>query len=195
MSTPFQKDLPILIDVSGSTATIVRIPYIKGLKDTADFLWATTDVAIWSTSETGIGIMASAIATLRPLFRHVLGRNNFLGAASSGGTKKWGSKTDPSAQGYFKSTSQSDNVELGLRSDVGNGRSGITTTIQGNPFDEAEIDRAGRPRKNSQGQLRPAKGWGAPETKIADDSSEEFEPQTQSEWGIRKTMVVDTRNG
>lgn len=37
------------------------------MQDTSDFLYSVTDVAVWSTAETGIGISASCIATLRPL--------------------------------------------------------------------------------------------------------------------------------
>jgi len=48
---------------------MIRVPYIKVLALTDDFLFATTDVAIWSTIEPGLGIVAAAGATLRPLFR------------------------------------------------------------------------------------------------------------------------------
>ncbi|OCK74960.1 hypothetical protein K432DRAFT_309581 [Lepidopterella palustris CBS 459.81] len=58
----------------GSTATIVRIPYVHGLAETSDFLWTTTDIAIWSTVEPGIGITAGCIATLRPILQVVLWR-------------------------------------------------------------------------------------------------------------------------
>ncbi|KAG0651037.1 hypothetical protein D0Z07_2499 [Hyphodiscus hymeniophilus] len=50
-------------------ATMIRIPYIKVLALTDDFLFATTDVAIWSTVEPGLGIVAAGAVTLRPLFR------------------------------------------------------------------------------------------------------------------------------
>jgi hypothetical protein len=50
-------------------ATMIRIPYIKVLSLTQDFLFATTDVAIWSAIEPGLGIVAAAAATLHPLFR------------------------------------------------------------------------------------------------------------------------------
>ncbi|TGZ77567.1 hypothetical protein EX30DRAFT_293448, partial [Ascodesmis nigricans] len=53
----------------GSTATVVRLPYLHALRDVDDFLWGTTDMAIWSTVEPGIGITAGCMATLRPLFR------------------------------------------------------------------------------------------------------------------------------
>ena len=53
----------------GCVAVVVRIVYIYQLKMNADFLWDTTDLAIWSALEPGIGITAGSIATLRPLFR------------------------------------------------------------------------------------------------------------------------------
>lgn len=55
--------------IRASTATIIRIPYIHTLNNKADFLYATTDVAIWSCSETGLGITAANAVTLRPLIR------------------------------------------------------------------------------------------------------------------------------
>jgi hypothetical protein len=75
-----QKFLVALILAMGaiaSTATIVRIPYLSSLSNMADFLYATTDVAIWSACETGLCIVAASGATLRPLFREM----NILGTA------------------------------------------------------------------------------------------------------------------
>ncbi|USP75452.1 uncharacterized protein yc1106_02726 [Curvularia clavata] len=60
----------IALAAIGSTATIIRLPYtstIKGYK--GDFLYRTTDFAIWSTVEVGLGITAGSIATLRPLLK------------------------------------------------------------------------------------------------------------------------------
>lgn len=42
---------------------------VHHLIESNDFLWSTTDVAIWSTVEPGIGIAAASIATLRPLWQ------------------------------------------------------------------------------------------------------------------------------
>jgi hypothetical protein len=53
----------------GSVGTIVRMFYLHTLMNGPDFLYATTDVALWSTIEPGIGITAGSIACLRPLFR------------------------------------------------------------------------------------------------------------------------------
>ncbi|KAH1406794.1 hypothetical protein KXW28_000309 [Aspergillus fumigatus] len=51
-----------------SAAVIVRIPYLHYYKDD-EFLYATTDISIWSNVEASLGIMAGSLVTLRPLFR------------------------------------------------------------------------------------------------------------------------------
>ncbi|KAF4922613.1 hypothetical protein CGCVW01_v005206 [Colletotrichum viniferum] len=56
----------------GSTATIVRAFYIPTLLDGENFLYETTNFAIWSTVEPGVGIIAASIATLRPLYKLVV---------------------------------------------------------------------------------------------------------------------------
>lgn len=50
-------------------ATVVRIPYAKQLLSDPDYLYNFTDLAIWSTIEIGLGLTASSLATLKPLFR------------------------------------------------------------------------------------------------------------------------------
>ncbi|KAL7626268.1 hypothetical protein AAE478_003038 [Parahypoxylon ruwenzoriense] len=55
-----------------SSATFVRIPYIWQLNQDGDYTYQFTDIAIWSTVENGLGLTASSIATLRPLFRKAL---------------------------------------------------------------------------------------------------------------------------
>jgi len=56
-----------------STATIVRLFYVWQLNHNEDTLYKFTDLAIWSTVENGLGLTASSIATLRPLFKSFLG--------------------------------------------------------------------------------------------------------------------------
>ncbi|KAK6208181.1 hypothetical protein LQW54_007089 [Pestalotiopsis sp. IQ-011] len=62
----------LALGVLASTATLVRIPYIWQLTHSVDFLYIFTDFTIWSTVENGVGIIASSIATLRPLFRKAM---------------------------------------------------------------------------------------------------------------------------
>ncbi|EHA23249.1 hypothetical protein ASPNIDRAFT_207175 [Aspergillus niger ATCC 1015] len=51
-----------------SAGVIVRIPFLPTYKDT-EFLYATTQISIWSNVEAGLGITAGCLVTLRPLFR------------------------------------------------------------------------------------------------------------------------------
>ncbi|KAK8058863.1 hypothetical protein PG994_009311 [Apiospora phragmitis] len=87
----------VLLLAAGVIATIVRFPYLYSLTDVDDFLYSTSDVAIWSTVETGIAITTAGLATLRPLFRSVFG----LGSSAPG------AGTSAQQQGYLKTNSQS----------------------------------------------------------------------------------------
>ncbi|OAA64899.1 hypothetical protein ISF_04309 [Cordyceps fumosorosea ARSEF 2679] len=51
-----------------SIAVLVRVAYMHTFYD-PDFLWATTDIAIWSTIEMGLALSAASCSTLRPLAR------------------------------------------------------------------------------------------------------------------------------
>ncbi|KAF2830824.1 hypothetical protein CC86DRAFT_316413 [Ophiobolus disseminans] len=97
----------------GSTATIIRIPYIDGLNDIPEFLYSTIDVAIWSTCETGIGLAASAGATLRPLLRQVFGELSTHGTSSRKHSRMWAG-AHPSRSGYKPHPSQGDHNEIPL---------------------------------------------------------------------------------
>ncbi|PYH49734.1 putative integral membrane protein [Aspergillus saccharolyticus JOP 1030-1] len=70
-----------------SSATIIRIPWVHTFSD-PDFLYATVEIALWSNIETGLGITAGSLATLRPLVRHWLGSHsdpNYYGRSPFGG--------------------------------------------------------------------------------------------------------------
>ena len=60
---------------------VVRLAFFHTLSD-PDFLWATVDVAIWSTVEEGLAITAGSLATLHPLLRIVLAKLGLLTATS-----------------------------------------------------------------------------------------------------------------
>src|SRR5437588_1456639 len=90
---------------SASTATIIRIPYITGLKPGSDFLYAATDVSIWSMIETGLALSASAAATLRPLYRKFTNRS-FGGHTTPQGATGYHQNTQASARaGYMRNGS------------------------------------------------------------------------------------------
>ncbi|KAH7018006.1 uncharacterized protein B0I36DRAFT_368060 [Microdochium trichocladiopsis] len=68
-----------------SLGLVVRLPWLLKLRDTEDFLWSTIDIAIWSTVEGGLAIVAGNLATLRPLYRYLMQEFGFTrGSAQSG---------------------------------------------------------------------------------------------------------------
>ncbi|KAK8129080.1 hypothetical protein PG984_010188, partial [Apiospora sp. TS-2023a] len=67
-----------------SIATIVRMVYIPTLLNGDDFLYATTDIAIWSTVEVGVGITTLSVAALHPLVSQWRCRRGILPYAGAG---------------------------------------------------------------------------------------------------------------
>jgi hypothetical protein len=104
----------------GSTATVVRMFYLHTLMNGPDFLYATTDVAIWSTVEPGIGITAGSIATLRPLIRDWLWRVGLASTPRNGRSRTYypsdSGQKRARRRGYRRSISPSDLVPTELRS-------------------------------------------------------------------------------
>src|SRR2546423_3647415 len=62
----------------GSVATLIRIKAIHQIAKSTDFLYENFDLAIWSSVEISIAIIAASVATYRPLFR------TFFSSGSSG---------------------------------------------------------------------------------------------------------------
>ena len=101
-SNPYPHPLFTLTYISSDracTAPIIRIPHLFGYTDNSDFLCAlarlsnllisqyaniypgsTTDIAIWSVIELGIGIIVISLPSLGPLFRNI----PFFAAVASG---------------------------------------------------------------------------------------------------------------
>ncbi|KAF2797316.1 hypothetical protein K505DRAFT_269741 [Melanomma pulvis-pyrius CBS 109.77] len=88
----------IALAAIGSTATIIRLPYTSTLKEyKGDFLYRTTDFAIWTTVEVGVGITAGSIATLKPLMKSAIASLGTTRGQNSSGmpwSKATGSKLD-----------------------------------------------------------------------------------------------------
>ncbi|KNG87677.1 polytopic membrane protein [Aspergillus nomiae NRRL 13137] len=74
-----------------SVAVLVRMAYVETLRD-PDFLYATVGIAVWSNIETGLGIFAGSLATLRPLLRMIrpgTGRSYNKNTPSTPGSRTW----------------------------------------------------------------------------------------------------------
>jgi hypothetical protein len=59
---------------SGSTATIVRIPYLVAIKSQVNYLYAISEICIWSTVEVGLSLLTAGLATLQPLWKSWFGK-------------------------------------------------------------------------------------------------------------------------
>jgi hypothetical protein len=127
------------------------------LTETEDFLWANTDVSIWSTVEPGIGIIASSMATMRPLFVAFFSRSKLFGSTTNGNTYP----KNASQLGYFRRRENISVDELELHSDLGKNIR-VTTTVT-----NTQSSLPGRNREacnNSSESERALKGehkWGA----------------------------------
>ncbi|KAI1848019.1 hypothetical protein JX265_002024 [Neoarthrinium moseri] len=72
-----------------SGAVVVRFAYLPRFRD-PDFLWATVDIAIWSTVEQGLAVAAGSLATLRPLIKLVGWKLGLTTGPSAFGTSSYG---------------------------------------------------------------------------------------------------------
>ncbi|KIW08155.1 uncharacterized protein PV09_01088 [Verruconis gallopava] len=67
----------------GGVASMVRLNYVSRLATAVETWFADANlVAIWSAIEPGLGICASSLATLRPLFRGIFGTNSSFSNSS-----------------------------------------------------------------------------------------------------------------
>ncbi|KAI1335476.1 hypothetical protein F5Y15DRAFT_409069 [Xylariaceae sp. FL0016] len=92
----------LALGIIASAATIVRIPYIWQLAHDEDVLYEFTDLAMWSTVELGLGLTASSIATLRPLFK------TFFGGTQNRHSTQWPSNNRGSETLKFHCRGPSD---------------------------------------------------------------------------------------
>ncbi|GAB7343798.1 hypothetical protein MBLNU457_1769t1 [Dothideomycetes sp. NU457] len=67
--------LLILLGMLGSIVSVVRIPYVSGLRPASGYKFFTNfiPICLCSVVESGIGIIALALAACRPLWRQVIG--------------------------------------------------------------------------------------------------------------------------
>ena len=142
-----------------------------------EFLWRTTDVAIWTTVEVGIGITAGSFATLRPLLQRLFSILNLTSSKDSedrSGTRKtsrisklhFGKKSQSKSQSKSQNKSQlrshaklaSVNDEGQVMEDLnfGGAKEGTTTRItakskQTNGLSWAEVSNNGSEEDVSSG--------------------------------------------
>ncbi|KAF7532905.1 hypothetical protein G7054_g7549 [Neopestalotiopsis clavispora] len=183
-----------------STATIVRFPYLYSLTDIGDFLYSTADVAIWSTVETGLGITAACVATLRPLLKTFFGGSSARGNGTSARAAGW------HRTGSDHHTKGGDAFDM---HDVTSNKFGVTTVIDygkqnGNGQDiEGQKDTKGDAGSEGSGSIHD-NDWNSSESNLADKAAQQdLRHGAHSQqgggnggaWNITvKKSIVQTRN-
>lgn len=114
---------------SASTATIVRIVYIKSLTETDDYSWEGINLVKWSMVEPAIAITAMNIATLRPLFKNFF---HFASKKFDGSTDEEDGRVSGDSQKPFRGHANSVNANdysVEFAQLLGLSRVGVTTMI------------------------------------------------------------------
>lgn len=191
---------------SASSATIVRFPYLHTLTEVSDFLYATSDVAIWSTVETGIGITASAVATLRPLLRSFFGEGSSApGHGTSARQFPRSVSNHPKGAGYLRSNGMGGEEAFDMHENVGK-RIGVTTVIDhgkmNGDFDleaaKSHDDGISDASVSDGGGGSRADDWNNSQSNLADQTAQQEHQQNKSGsgqgWNITiKKSIVHTR--
>jgi hypothetical protein len=64
--------LELTVYSSAGAASLVKAVYIVNYGKTGDFLWDSSDIAIWTVIEVGVGIVSASMPALKPLFKRAL---------------------------------------------------------------------------------------------------------------------------
>jgi len=128
MNVRTKISVSIVLGLGGiaAIAVLVRIPYVRILVNSTDFLYDCTNVVIWTSIEPGLGLTAASLATLRPLLKAFLSRTRLYGATGAPNNQHtYGKSTlhsrskfsmSVTRKGYVKSTSNgAEDLELGDR--------------------------------------------------------------------------------
>ncbi|RBR26118.1 uncharacterized protein FIESC28_01146 [Fusarium coffeatum] len=66
-TTKISVSIVLGLAAMASLCTIIRLPYLKAFFDTQDYLYDVANIVLWSTAESGIGIIAGSLPPLRKL--------------------------------------------------------------------------------------------------------------------------------
>ncbi|KAF5710641.1 integral membrane protein PTH11 [Fusarium mundagurra] len=96
------------IAAMASLCTIIRLPYIKALSDPHHYLYNVAYIVLWSTVESGIGIIAGSLPSLRKLISSRFHFNTSTGRSPANitpfsGTNRATSQPVLSARGTYRS--------------------------------------------------------------------------------------------
>jgi hypothetical protein len=197
--TSFHISLPCsssshLCHISASIATIIRIPYINGLKPGSDFLYNATDVSIWSMIETGLALSACAAATIRPLYRK-LTNQSLNGHATPQGATAYPQNTLGSVRaGYMRSGSGNDHnhgEDINIQRDPGK-TTGIRTEIRPYVGSDDLIYLTSWPEEGQSDVVEVDKASSSSQKKLKDDEESNLQAADIS-TEIWKAMAVSSK--
>ncbi|KAI8682384.1 hypothetical protein NCS56_00361000 [Fusarium sp. Ph1] len=83
MATKVSISIILGLGVLASIATIVRLPYIKFYADPTDYPYNVGNIALWSVFESGTGIIAGSLPSLRRLLKNWVNFDSSHGHSSS----------------------------------------------------------------------------------------------------------------
>lgn len=176
-----------------SSATIVRFPYLNSLTDIDDFLYATSDVAIWSSVETGIGITAAAVATLRPLLRTFFGSSSSAPGHGTSARQWHRTGSQPHKSHYMRSTGVHGDEAFDL-CDHSRKQIGVTTVIEnGQKMDiDTEAQKySGDSQSEASSNMGRMDDWNTSQSNLAEPAKAARPTQG---WNITvKKSIVQTR--
>lgn len=157
----------------------MRIPFVKKLAITPDFLFETVDVAIWSVMEPSLGIIAGCVATLRPLFK-TMGFGKPTTQRYGYGSSRYGTSatSDRRTWGFARNTMQklSDGPFSPSTIDSSRLESGAGIQSMSNNDVESDLDFEMQPQEPVQVPTQ-YHGKGIVSTKIASTPWEDFAGQ------------------
>lgn len=94
---------------SASTATLVRLKYLATYNSPDNYLLNIANTAIWSIVESGLGLIAGSLATLRPLLKHI----PFFRSESTAQANKRASNTNQFNMHSFATPKNLTNIKAG----------------------------------------------------------------------------------
>ncbi|KXH62494.1 integral membrane protein [Colletotrichum nymphaeae SA-01] len=124
------------LGITAGIALIIRIPYVRRFDVSADFLYESIDVAIWSVLEPALGIMAASVTSLRPLFKSWISerskkieqsRRSETGWIGANGYREAKRISSPSARA---DKSENSNFAARTSDDIGGALSGTESDIE-----------------------------------------------------------------
>ena len=153
--------------------------------DKDDFLYSTSDVAIWSTVETGLAITAAGVATLRPLLRTFFGGGSSAPEYDNNSTRRW-HRTGSAHHGE-------PGFDLQHRSQKG---MGVTTVIDHNktPQDpDLESNSKADARSVASDPFQQEADWNSSDSNLA--SRGKAPERADNPWNITvKKSIVQVRS-